>query len=45
MFAYQGEIEVFTFIQTPAFWNLWGAARRPEPEQVVGVLEKRLAGS
>lgn len=42
VFAYTGETEVFTFIQTPAFWNLWGAARRPEPAQVVEALQARL---
>ena len=36
----RGENEVFTFIQVPKFTNLWGAARRPEPAQVLDAVEK-----
>ncbi len=35
VFVYRGGQEVFTFVQEPSTWNLWGAARRPEPAQVL----------
>ena len=44
VFVYAGEEEVFTFIQIPKFTNLWGAARRPEPSQVLAKIRGRLAG-
>jgi len=39
VFAYRGDEEVFTFVQTPKFTNLWGAARRPSPAQVLEALQ------
>ena len=42
IFIYGGEKEVFTFIQKPSMWNLWGAARRPTPAQVIGEVEGKL---
>ena len=42
VFAYKAEEEVFTFVQTPKMTNLWGAARRPEPEQVLEAIRGRL---
>ena len=35
MFVYQDGRELFTFVQKPSMLNLWGAARRPEPGQVL----------
>jgi len=43
VFVYGGEEELFTFIQEPKFANLWGAARRPTPRQVVDAVAPRLA--
>ncbi len=40
VFVFKGDTEVFTFIQVPKFTNLWGAARRPKPEQVLDAVEK-----
>jgi hypothetical protein len=40
VFVYRGETEVFTFVQKPKMTNLWGAARRPEPAQVLDTVEK-----
>ncbi len=40
VFVYRGDTEVFTFVQTPKMTNLWGAARRPKPEQVLDAAEK-----
>lgn len=45
VFVYRGEEEVFAFIQTPRLTNLWGAARRPEPEQVLEQVRARLGAS
>ncbi len=42
--VYSGEDEIFTFIQIPKFTNLWGAARRPEPSQVLAEIKGKLAG-
>jgi AhpC/TSA family len=42
VFAYRGEQEVFTFVQTPSFTNLWGAARRPTPRQVLDAIKAKL---
>ena len=35
VFAYRGEDEIFTFIQTPRVLNLWGASGRPSVEQIL----------
>ncbi len=39
----RGEQRVFTFIQKPKMTNLWGAARRPEPAQVLKALRVELS--
>lgn len=44
VFVYAGEEEVFTFVQVPKFTNLWGAARRPTPEQVLAEIRGPLGG-
>jgi hypothetical protein len=36
--VYQGEQELFRFIAIPKFTNLWGAARRPTPAQVLDAI-------
>ena len=43
IFAYGGEDELFTFVQWPGITNLWGAAGRPTPEQVLERVEAGLA--
>ena len=45
VFVYRGEEEVFAFIQTPKITNLWGAARRPEPGQVLAQVKGKLGAS
>lgn len=45
VFVYRGEEELFKFIQIPKFTNLWGAARRPEPEQVLAAVRPKLAAT
>lgn len=42
VFVYRGEEELFRFLATPSFMNLWGAARRPEPEQVLAEVRQKL---
>lgn len=42
VFVYRGEEELFRFIAIPSFMNLWGAARRPEPRQVLEAFKKKL---
>jgi peroxiredoxin len=39
VFVYRGDREVFTFVQKPKMTNLWGAARRPTPAQVLDAVE------
>jgi hypothetical protein len=43
VFVYRGEEEVFTFVQVPKFTNLWGAARRPKPSQVLATIQPVLS--
>ncbi|RMG09075.1 MAG: hypothetical protein D6731_20490 [Planctomycetota bacterium] len=43
VFVYRGDEEVFTFVAVPRFTNLWGAARRPSPRQVLEAVRPRLA--
>ena len=43
VFVYRGEEELYRFIQKPNMLNLWGAARRPTPEQVLEALRTRLS--
>jgi peroxiredoxin len=43
VFVFRGEEELFTFVQRPSMLNLWGAARRPEPEQVLAAVRPSLA--
>jgi len=43
VFVFRGEEELFTFVQRPSMLNLWGAARRPEPEQVLATVRPTLA--
>lgn len=43
VFVFRGEEELFTFIQRPSMLNLWGAARRPEPAQVLATVRSALA--
>lgn len=45
VFVYQGEAELFRFIAIPSFMNLWGAARRPEPEQVLAEVRAGLSAA
>lgn len=42
VFVYRGEQELFRFIAIPSFMNLWGAARRPEPQQVLDEVRTKL---
>lgn len=42
IFVYRGEKELFRFIAIPSFMNLWGAARRPEPKQVLDAVRAKL---
>jgi len=42
VFVYRGEEALFTFIQSPSFKNLWGAARRPTPKQILSELRPQL---
>jgi hypothetical protein len=41
----RGDEPVFTFIQKPKMTNLWGAARRPEPKQVLEALRVELSSA
>ena len=41
--VYQGEAPVYTFVQQPSMLNLWGAARRPTPREVLDVVREKLA--
>lgn len=43
VFVFRGEEALFTFVQSPTMLNLWGAARRPEPEQVLAAVRPALA--
>ncbi len=43
MLAFQGEEELFSFVQSPGVTNLWGASGRPAPELILEELERRLA--
>jgi peroxiredoxin len=43
VFVFRGEEALFTFVQRPAMLNLWGAAGRPEPEQVLATVRPTLA--
>lgn len=45
VFVFRGEEELFTFVQRPSMLNLWGAARRPEPEQVLAAVRPNLAST
>ena len=38
VFAFRKDREVFQFVQTPKALNLWGAARRPTPQQVLDAI-------
>lgn len=40
--VYKGEEPVYTFVQQPSMLNLWGAARRPEPREVLEVVRGQL---
>jgi hypothetical protein len=40
--VYRGEEPVYRFVQKPGMLNLWGAARRPEPAEVVCELRAKL---
>jgi len=42
VFVYRGEEELFRFVQKPSMLNLWGAARRPTPRQVLDEVAPRL---
>lgn len=42
VFVYRGDEELFRFIAIPSFMNLWGAARRPEPAQVLAEVRAAL---
>ncbi|MCA8920362.1 MAG: redoxin domain-containing protein [Planctomycetes bacterium] len=41
--VYKGEAPVYTFVQQPSMLNLWGAARRPTPREVLDVVREKLA--
>lgn len=41
--VYRGEQPIYTFVQQPSMLNLWGAARRPEPPEVLNVVREQLA--
>lgn len=43
VFVFRGDEELFTFVQSPSMLNLWGAARRPEPAQVLEAVRPALA--
>jgi hypothetical protein len=43
--GFAGEEEVYNFIQKPKMTNLWGAARRPTPAQVLAALRPTLVSS
>lgn len=43
VFVFHGEEEIFSFIQTPKIINLWGAAGRPSPEQIMEAIEEPLS--
>ena len=45
VFVFRGEQELFTFIQRPSMLNLWGAARRPEPAQVLAEVRSVLGAT
>lgn len=42
VFVFAGENALFSFVQRPAMLNLWGAARRPEPAQVLASVREAL---
>ena len=41
--GFAGEKEIYNFIQKPKMMNLWGAARRPTPAQVLAAVRPTLA--
>ena len=43
VFVLRGDEALFTFVQRPSMLNLWGAARRPEPAQVLAAVRPVLA--
>ena len=45
VFAFQGERDIFTFIQKPSMLNIWGAARRPTPEQILDAIRPKLTAA
>ena len=42
LFAYKGDEQVYSWITQPKLTNLFGAARRPTPKEVVEALQERL---
>ena len=42
VFVYRGDEELFRFVAIPKLMNLWGAARRPEPKQVLDQVRTKL---
>ena len=42
--AYQGDREVFRWVQHPSFLNLGGAAGRPRPEKLLKALRRATKG-
>jgi peroxiredoxin len=45
VFVFAGEEALFSFVQRPAMLNLWGAARRPEPAQVLAAVRQALTAA
>jgi peroxiredoxin len=43
VFVFAGEAELFSFVQRPSMVNLWGAARRPDPGEVLAAVRPALA--
>ncbi len=45
VFVYEGDEEIYSFVQKPKMLNMWGAARRPTAEQIVASIHARLAAA
>ena len=43
VFGFSGEDEIFSFIQKPTVLNLWGAAGRPSPQQILEAVQERIS--
>jgi peroxiredoxin len=44
VFVFHGEREIFRFVQKPGMMNLWGAAGRPQPAQILDIIRPQLEG-